>query len=244
MTLAIDPAVSEEDARSSELRRIREFYRRRERTVSAERYSNLDPAYLFQWTSLKEQASQLLAEKIAIPLSECRILDVGCGDGRWLNAFVELGAEPRNLLGIDLLSERINAAKQNCPSQIALHCNDASKLPFANVSFDILISFTVFSSILDSGLRISVADEMFRVLRPGGLILWYDFFLSKPWNRDVRGISSREVLTLFPRGRVSLRRMTLAPPIARTVAWNHALLERLSSVCCLCTHYFGAVEKN
>lgn len=236
-------AVSEDKSGAAELRRIREYYRRRQRDVPARRYSQLSPAYAFQSSELKQQIARLLARKNAIPFAKCRILDVGCGDGRWLRAFVELGAEPRNLAGIDLLPERISAAKESSPRQICLRCGDASRLPFGDGSFDILASLTVFSSILDRGIRESIAAEMMRVLQPDGFILWYDFFVSHPLNRDVRGISSSEIKKLFPRTRINLARVTLAPPISRMIAWNRTLLKTVSGIRLLRTHHFGTIEK-
>jgi hypothetical protein len=55
---------------------------------------------------------------------------------------------------------------------------------------------------------------MLRVLRPGGRILWYDFFRNNPTNPNVRGVGAAEIRALFPGRRIELRRVTLAPPLA------------------------------
>jgi len=68
------------------------------------------------------------------------------------------------------------------------------------------------------------------VLGPGGVVLWYDFTLN-PRNRDTRGINRDELRVLFPGLRPRIRRVTLAPPLARLIAprsWLAAeLLERV-----------------
>jgi ubiquinone/menaquinone biosynthesis C-methylase UbiE len=45
------------------------------------------------------------------PLPDARILDVGCGTGDVLGWFYKRGASPKNLFGIDLVPERIEAAR-------------------------------------------------------------------------------------------------------------------------------------
>jgi len=185
----------------------------------------------------------LLRRRSATSLAEARILDVGCGDGRWLRVLGEFGAKPQDLTGIDLLPERIDLARQLCSPLTTLVCGDASSLPFADSSFDILLSFTLFSSIRESALKASLAGEMLRVLRMGGFVLWYDFRVNNPRNPDVSGITKREVEALFSGRRVELERITLVPPLARLVAWNNPLLNALSSARFLRTHYFGLVAK-
>lgn len=50
-----------------------------------------------------------------LPLSTLRILDVGCGSGQNLATLTEWGAVFENLCGIDLLPDRVAAAKKNLP---------------------------------------------------------------------------------------------------------------------------------
>jgi ubiquinone/menaquinone biosynthesis C-methylase UbiE len=227
----------------SELQRIREAYARRQQSIPASRYSPLDRAHVFQTDELKRSLLRLLRRRSATSLAETRILDVGCGDGRWLRVLGEFGAQPQNLSGIDLLQKRIDLARQLCPPLTTLICGDASILPFADLSFDILLSFTAFSSIQHPALKMSLAAEMLRVLRTGGFVLWYDFRVNNPGNPDVGGITKSEVESLFSGHRVELERITLAPPLARLVAWSNPLLKALSSVRFLRTHYFGSITK-
>jgi hypothetical protein len=61
-------------------------------------------------------------------------------------------------------------------------------------------------------------------VKPGGGVLWYDFTVDNPRNRDVRGVPLRRVQALFPQARVQAQRVTLAPPIARAVSRLHPSL--------------------
>ena len=44
------------------------------------------------------------------------ILDVGCGNGKWLRTLMEWGATANNLHGIDLLPDRVEKALQVSPN--------------------------------------------------------------------------------------------------------------------------------
>ena len=59
---------------------------------------------------------------------------------------------------------------------------------------------------------------MLRVLRPGGVMLWYDYHVDNPRNADVRGVTEARDARAVSRCRLDLRRVTLAPPLARALA--------------------------
>lgn len=158
-------------------------------------------------------------------LGEIRILEIGCGNGRNLADLVLWGADPEKLVGNELLPERLEAARRILPPGVRLLPGNAAALDLPDAGFDIILQSTVFSSILDPGLRIALARNMWRMLAPGGAVIWYDFTVNNPANPDVAGIPVREIRRLFPEARYSGRRLTLAPPIARRVPGVlHALL--------------------
>ncbi len=108
-----------------------------------------------------------------LTIDHIRMLDVGCGYGAWLRTFVELGADPTRLSGIDLMPERIaHAFRTN--RMIHWAQAEASALPFADCSFDMVLQSVVFSSVPDDALRRRMAAEMFRVCDEGGHIVWID----------------------------------------------------------------------
>jgi ubiquinone/menaquinone biosynthesis C-methylase UbiE len=216
--------------------RVREVYARRRASRESE------PAYLLCVEERERKLLALLAQQGITSLENTRILEVGCGTGTWLRCFLRWGARPENVTGIDLLAERIAAARRSCPPGITLECGNAAHLAAGDGSFDLVLQSTVFTSILESRVKQQVAREMLRVLRPSGLILWYDFHVNNPWNPQVRGVKRGEIAALFPKCAISLHRLTLAPPLGRPVARVSPFLYWvLSGVKPLCTHYLGTI---
>jgi ubiquinone/menaquinone biosynthesis C-methylase UbiE len=174
-----------------------------------------------------------------------KILEIGCGNGDLLRDFINWGARPENVLGVELLSDRVAEATRLAPKAVEIHQGNAAILSFSSATFDIVVQSTVFTSVLDPAMKRQMASEMSRVLKPDGLILWYDYHMDNPRNSDVRGVRRREIQMLFPNCDIRLQRITLAPPIARTLApycWTICYL--LSKVPWLCTHYLGVIHKH
>jgi ubiquinone/menaquinone biosynthesis C-methylase UbiE len=172
------------------------------------------------------------------------ILEIGCGNGAVLNEYSFFGAASSRLFGIDLLSDRIQIAHADLP-KLPLSCADAQYLPYRSNSFDLVLQYTVFSSILDMKVKMQIAQEILRVIRkPGGLILWYDFWIN-PTNPQTHGIRPAEIRALFPQCSFTFRKITLAPPISRLLApgfWFFCLL--LENLRILNTHYLVAICPN
>jgi ubiquinone/menaquinone biosynthesis C-methylase UbiE len=233
------------DPFSSETQRIVAAYEQRKSTVPADRYSVFNPGNTLDSQELEREILALLARENFDPSREKLILEIGCGTGACLREFVKWGALPDRLVGIDLLSERIEKARKLCPGGIRLECGNAARLEFPNDFFDLVLQSTVFTSILDRSLRHAVAAEMLRVLKPNGFIIWYDFHWNNPRNPDVRGIRAREIHELFSGCQVCMHRVTLAPPIGRVVGRHSPLLYMLlSRTKILCTHYLALIKKN
>lgn len=171
------------------------------------------------------------------------VLDVGCGGGGELRNMIRYGAIPSNLHGIDLLPDRIAAARMLSPN-IDFVCGDASKLPYEDESMDVVMQFTVFTSILEGKMKRDIAREMLRVLKRDGIILWYDFHTDNPANPNVRAVKKKEIYELFKNCEIYLKRTTLAPPIARAIApFSNILCQILEKIPLLRTHYLGIVRK-
>ena len=226
----------------AEADRIAAEYARRAAAIPAERYSPAAPAQLLLRQSRERAVLAALRRTGMLPLAGRRILDVGCGTGQWLADFETWGADRDRLAGIDLLPERVAAATARLTPGADLREGDAGSLPWPPGRFDVVLQSTVFSSILDAGMRTAVAAEMARVLAPGGVILWNDFFLDNPRNRAVRGIGKREIAALFPGFELTLRRVTLAAPLARAIApRSHLAAVLLEAAQVLNTHYVGVL---
>ncbi len=199
----------------SEETRMRSVYAKRQGVF---RYSWFNHAHVFRVQELERDILAVLRAAHFEHLQDKRILEIGCGQGQWLNQLVKWGARPENVVGIDVLENRVSQARQLCPQGVQVHCGNATRLPFNNASFDLVVQFTVFSSILDIAVKEMVAREMLRVLKDGGLILWYDFFLNNPSNPDVRGIRKHEITHLFSGCHIDFHRVSLAPPLCRVIA--------------------------
>lgn len=228
----------------AEEHRIQQAYARRRHVVPEDRYSALNFGNLLRLQEIERNILLLLSHNGYANLSSMRVLEVGCGNGYWLRKFIQWGAHPQNLAGIDLLEDSIAEARNLSPARIIFRCASAADLDFPEASFDILCQFTVFSSILDPRLKHRIAREMLRVLAPSGAIVWYDLRFSNPSNPDVRGISPHEVRALFPNCKAEFRRITLMPPLARAVGRVAPILcTTLSSLRVLCTHCLGLITK-
>ncbi|MGH8637523.1 MAG: class I SAM-dependent methyltransferase, partial [Burkholderiales bacterium] len=232
-----------------EANRILREYERRERALAPDLYAPTKPFNLFLRQSRERALVKMLTKAGFVPFGARRILDVGCGSGQWLIDFETWGAERGNLAGIDLIPSRIRVAQRRLASWRAsdgqllasgadVREGDASTLPWDDGTFDLVCQSMVFSSILDASMREVVATEMVRVLAPGGVLVWYDFFASNPRNPNVRGIRRPEVARLFPGFSMTVTRATLMPPLARRlVPVSRLLAESISALKLLNMHY-------
>jgi SAM-dependent methyltransferase len=226
-----------------EITRIRAEYRRRDREIPPERYDVSRPAPRFAHERLSRAIIEALRQAGKWPLAGLAVADIGCGDGARLGDFERWGANPRTLHGIDLDERRLAAARRRLP-QAGLVCGDARTLPWPTAAFDVVLQFLVFSSVLLGSVRERLAAETLRVLKPDGVLLWYDSRRSNPRNPNMRGVRADEIRALLPGCDVRLRSVTLAPPLARAVvpvsSGAARLLERLPF---LRTHLFGVVQR-
>jgi SAM-dependent methyltransferase len=186
-----------------------------------ERYSLLRPDV---WHSVQERQRAMLrlfADLGHTDLSTLRLLEVGCGTGNNLLEFLRMGFAPQHLSGAELLPDRFQVARAALPSALHLHEGDALNMDMPEQSQDIVFVSTVFSSLLDDAFQQRLADSMWRWVKPGGGVLWYDFTVNNPRNADVRGVPLKRVQALFPQGKLRSQRVTLAPPLARRVTRIH-----------------------
>ena len=103
--------------------------------------------------------------------SATRLLDIGCGTGRTLHQIARTHPSLR-LWGVDLSPAYIEVARRRV-RDAALAIENAEHLPFADGTFDVVTSVYLFHE-LPRNARRNVVREMFRVLRPGGLLVIED----------------------------------------------------------------------
>lgn len=194
---------------------IAQRYARRNAPHDDARYSVFNGAALAALQQRQRVMLSLMKAHGWSSLAGRHILDVGCGSGGPLLDYLRFGADPALLGGIELLPQRWAQARASLPASVSLWQADALAVPVPPQSQDLVSQFTVFSSILDESVQAALAQAMWSWVKPGGAVLWYDFTVDNPRNPDVRGVPLRRLRALFPQGGLSVRRVTLAPPLAR-----------------------------
>ena len=114
--------------------------------------------YDFQqpYIDLRAEALRSLA-----PLDGRVVGDIGCGDGRYIDALRGAGA---HVVGIDLSVGMLAGV----PSPPALIAADAQSLPLTTASLDVVMMMHMLYHVPDPALAVA---EAFRVLRPDGKLL-------------------------------------------------------------------------
>jgi tRNA (uracil-5-)-methyltransferase TRM9 len=96
-----------------------------------------------------------------------KVLDLGCGNGRWYKIFKEKKVD---YFGIDNSEKLIEIAKENFP-EAKFFVGDALNLPFQDDFFDKVYSIALLHHIPSEDFRIRVLKEAKRVLKPGGILI-------------------------------------------------------------------------
>ncbi|MFO7693231.1 MAG: class I SAM-dependent methyltransferase [Vicinamibacterales bacterium] len=100
-----------------------------------------------------------------------RVLDVGCGTGAQLEVYQQAGCA---VAGIEASPAMAQVARRRLGEHAALELADASRMPFAPASFDLVLASMMLHE-LDTVTRDAILDECARVLRPGGRLLVIDY---------------------------------------------------------------------
>jgi SAM-dependent methyltransferase len=228
---------------ADEIERIARAYRGyEEESLATKRWSLANRGNRAALDERQRTIRKMLTAKGWVPLGSRRVLEVGCGTGAELARLLEFGAEPHSMVGVDLLAERVAAAKAAFPA-LDLRVANAEKLEFSDGEFDLVLAMTLFSSIRDTDMARNVAGEIRRVLKPGGAVLWYDFRYDNPRNPNVHGMSDAAVRSLFPGLSGRLTAVTLLPPLARRLGpLTAALYPVFASAPPLRTHLVGLLS--
>ena len=210
---------------AAEIQAIETRYQRRATARRQKWYSLMDD-YALMADQEKDRAlvRMLKFSGMSERIGERRVLEIGCGGGSNLMRFVRMGFHPQNIVGNDLLADRLQESQTVLPSAIRLIAGDAADMECIDQPFDIVCAFTVFSSILDDAFQNRLAANIWRFVKPGGGVLWYDFIYNNPSNPDVHGVPVRRVRELFPCTRPRIKRITLLPPLGRLITRLHPAL--------------------
>lgn len=99
-----------------------------------------------------------------------RVLDVGCGNGRFMDLFV---GRQIDYIGIDNVTPLVAAAHQRCLKQnfnCRIMSGNAFELPFEQAEFNVVICAAVLHHVPGAKLRLKVLKEIYRVLKPDGIV--------------------------------------------------------------------------
>ena len=105
-----------------------------------------------------------------------RVLDLACGNGRWLERLT-----PARYVGLDLSEQMLAQARERQPDCFFLR-GDMAVLPFADESFEVAVSlFGGMGHLPPDGQQL-MAREAARVLTPGGVAVFTNGNMWSPFN--------------------------------------------------------------
>ena len=124
------------------------------------------------------------------------VLDVGCGRGQLLIEAARHLPRGRSF-GIDLWSTRdqsgnareatlANAAAAGVADRVKVETGDMRRLPFADASFDVVVSSLAIHNLPTTVDRELAVREIARVLKPGGRVALLDFRHTGSYARTLR----------------------------------------------------------
>jgi SAM-dependent methyltransferase len=132
-----------------------------------------------------------------------RVLDMGCGRGAVLTA-VARRLRTGRVTGIDLWVTRDqsgnardvtlrNAAVEGVADRVAIETGDMRELPFADASFDLVVSSIAIHNIPSNAERARAVTEAWRVLAPGGRLAIADIKATRVYASTLAGLGAGAV---------------------------------------------------
>lgn len=147
-------------------------------------YARLEPGESDTWNPLGDDVELLhrvelfklltwAVRESGADVDALSVLDVGCGNGRSTRMYLDLGAMPAQLAGIDLRPVAVARARAS-HAGIRFEQYDGDEFPVGDASVDWVSLCTVLSSVRAPEGRRHIASEIHRVLRPGRHFFFWD----------------------------------------------------------------------
>ena len=164
-------------------------------------FSELHPETMFVEAGRLRKARKTVAvlldaaSRAGIDPAGARLLDIGCSTGILTRHYAEHFAE---VVGVDIDDGAVEWARANrAADNVDSRVGDSLDLPFGEGSFDIVTCTHIYEHVPAPGRML---DEIFRVLRPGGLC----YFAAENRLRLWDGHYDLPLLTVLPRPLASL----------------------------------------
>ncbi|MGB3713612.1 MAG: class I SAM-dependent methyltransferase [Candidatus Promineifilaceae bacterium] len=123
------------------------------------------------WARTTNRAAEHYLESAMLPTAihpAADVLDLGCGPGTNLERFRRLNLPCARYVGLDLSPLMLAKRPASMVASANFVLGDAHRLPFADGSFDVILSTWMFSHL---PVPFSVVLEARRLLRPGGWLI-------------------------------------------------------------------------
>jgi ubiquinone/menaquinone biosynthesis C-methylase UbiE len=115
------------------------------------------------------------------------VIDLGSGAGHDLMIAAELIGPTGKAIGVDFTDDMITEARENAKinnlSNVTLVKANIRDIPLPDNSADAIISNCVINLALD---KTQVFNEVFRLLKPGGIMIDADVIATQPLNRKIK----------------------------------------------------------
>lgn len=229
---------------SHESNEIIERYRRRTQKDKSCLYNMAKNSVAISRFRFNQELLTLLAKNFGCDFPLKKYLEVGCGTGNNLSQLISFGVEPKNLTGNDIYEPSLEIAKNRLPSCVELRQGNFVDLKYEK-KFDVILFSTVLSSILDTDLRKECINKAYDLLNKDGIVVIYDFTYNNPKNKDVQKVVFHDFFSPgCPKySKSSVKRITLAPPIARRLENFPFLIKLFEKIKILNTHMICCFKK-
>lgn len=131
------------------------------------------------------------------------VLDVGCGRGLFLIGaakYLKNGKatgidlwNPQDLSGNSAEAALANAKAEGVEKRVKVETGDARKLPFADRSFDVVLSSLALHNISYKSERTKAVLEIDRVLKPGGYLAIFDIFYTRQYAKELEKLGFEDI---------------------------------------------------